>query len=159
METVTTPVGTKKKRYEELLPQISSLLAEESDLIANLGNVSAALKMVFDNFSWVGFYLLKNDELVLGPFQGKVACVRIKLGQGVCGSAALQRTTLIVSDVTKFPGHIACDPASKSEIVVPLCRDKKIYGVIDVDSSQYGSFDETDGFYLEKIGEMVSVKF
>jgi GAF domain-containing protein len=159
METIIIPVGTKKERYEELLPQISSLVAEESDLIANLGNVSAALKTAFVNFSWVGFYLLKKDELVLGPFQGKVACVRIKLGQGVCGSAALQRTTLIVPDVEKFPGHIACDPASKSEIVVPLRRGERIYGVIDVDSAKYGSFDETDSFYLEKIGEILSVKF
>ncbi len=161
METITITItaDSKKEQYEELLPQISALLADESDLVANLANVSAALKMTFRHYSWVGFYLLKNDELVLGPFQGKVACVRIALGKGVCGTAATRRETVIVRDVTKFPGHIICDPESRSEIVVPMIRGIHLCGVIDVDSSQCDSFDETDRTYLEKIAEIVSVKF
>lgn len=157
METITTE--SKEERYEELLPEISALLADETDLIANLANVSAALKSAFSHYSWVGFYLLKNDELVLGPFQGKVACVRIALGKGVCGTAAMRRETVVVRDVTKFPGHIACDPDSRSEIVVPMIRGLNLCGVIDVDSSECDSFDETDRSYLEKIAEIVSVKF
>lgn len=159
METITITAESKKERYEELLPQILGILADESDLIANLANVSAALKTAFSNFSWVGFYLLKNDELVLGPFQGKVACVRIPLGSGVCGTAAKRRETLIVKDVTTFPGHIACDPGSQSEIVVPMMSGLYLYGVLDVDSYARDSFDETDRTYLEKIAEKVSVKF
>jgi len=159
METITITAESKKERYEEMLPQISALLADESDLIANLANVSAALKIAFNHYSWVGFYLLKNDELVLGPFQGKVACVRIALGNGVCGTAAARRESIIVPDVTKFPGHIACDQDSRSEIVVPMVRGTHLCGVIDVDSSEYDSFDETDRMYLEKIAEIVSVKF
>jgi GAF domain-containing protein len=159
METITITAESKKDRYEELLPQISALLADESDLVANLANVSAALKTAFSHYSWVGFYLLKNDELVLGPFQGKVACVRIALGKGVCGTAATRRETIIVEDVTRFPGHIVCDPESRSEIVVPMVRGMHLCGVIDVDSSERNSFDETDQMYLEKIAEIVSVKF
>ncbi len=159
METITITAESKKDRYEELLPQISALLADEGDLIANLANVSAALKTGFSYYSWVGFYLLKNEELVLGPFQGKVACVRLPLGKGVCGTAALRRETVIVPDVTKFPGHIACEPDSRSEIVVPIVRRMHLCGVIDVDSSERDSFDETDRMYLEKIAEIVSVKF
>ena len=159
METITITTESKKERYEELLPQISALLADESDLIANLANVSAALKTAFSHYSWVGFYLLKNDELVLGPFQGKVACVRIALGKGVCGTAAMRRETVIVQDVTKFPGHIACDSDSRSEIVVPMVRGMYLCGVIDIDSYERDSFDETDRTYLEKIAEIVSVKF
>ena len=159
METITITAESKKERYEELLPQIIYLIAGEIDLIANMANVSAALKTAFADFSWVGFYLLKNNELVLGPFQGKVACVRIELGKGVCGSAALQRKTIIVPDVSKFPGHISCDPESRSEIVVPLRSGRNVCGVIDIDSSEHDSFDETDRYYLEKIAEMVSVKF
>jgi GAF domain-containing protein len=159
METITIAAEAKKERYDELLPQISALLADESDLIANLANVTAALKMAFSHYSWVGFYLLKNDELVLGPFQGKVACVRIAMGNGVCGTAATRRETVIVQDVTKFPGHIACDPESRSEIVVPMVRGTHLCGVIDVDSYEPDSFDETDQAYLEKIADIVSVKF
>ena len=159
METITITAESKKERYEELLPQISGLLDEESDLIANLANVSAALKTAFSHYSWVGFYLLKNEELVLGPFQGKVACVRIPLGKGVCGTAAMRRETVVVQDVTKFQGHIACDPDSRSEIVVPMVRGIHLCGVIDVDSYERDAFDETDRMYLEKIAEIVSVKF
>lgn len=159
METITITAESKKDRYEELLPQISALLNEESDLIANLANVSAALKTAFSHYSWVGFYLLKNEELVLGPFQGKVACVRIPLGKGVCGTAAMRRETVVVQDVTKFQGHIACDPDSRSEIVVPMVRGSHLCGVIDVDSYERDAFDETDRMYLEKIAEIVSVKF
>ena len=159
METITITTESKKERYEELLPQISALLADESDLIANLANVSAALKMAFSHYSWVGFYLLKNGELVLGPFQGKVACVRIALGKGVCGTAAMRRETVVVQDVTEFPGHIACDSDSRSEIVVPMVRGMYLCGVIDIDSYERDSFDETDRTYLEKIAEIVSVKF
>ncbi len=159
MESITITAESKKDRYEELLPQISALLADESDLIANLANVSAALKTAFSHYSWVGFYLLKNGELVLGPFQGKVACVRIALGNGVCGTAATRRETVIVPDVTKFPGHIACEPDSRSEIVVPMVRGIHLCGVIDVDSHDYDSFDQTDRLYLERIAEIVSVKF
>lgn len=159
MEIITVIAEPKRERYDELLPQISALLADESDLIANLANVSAALKMAFGHYSWVGFYLLKNDELVLGPFQGKVACVRIALGKGVCGIAAMRKETVIVQDVTKFPGHIACDPDSRSEIVVPMVSGTHLCGVIDVDSYERDSFDETDRTYLEKIAEIVSVKF
>jgi GAF domain-containing protein len=159
METITITTESKKERYEELLPQISALLADESDLIANLANVSAALKTAFSHYSWVGFYLLKNDELVLGPFQGKVACVRIALGKGVCGTAAMRRETVVVQDVTEFPGHIACDSDSRSEIVVPMVRGMYLCGVIDVDSYERDSFDETDRTYLEKIAEIVSEKF
>jgi GAF domain-containing protein len=159
METITITTESKKERYEELLPQISALLADDSDLIANLANVSAALKTAFSRYSWVGFYLLKNDELVLGPFQGKVACVRIALGKGVCGTAAMRRETVVVQDVTEFPGHIACDSDSRSEIVVPMVRGMYLCGVIDIDSYERDSFDETDRTYLEKIAEIVSVKF
>lgn len=159
METITITTESKKERYEELLPQISALLADESDLIANLANVSAALKTAFSHYSWVGFYLLKNGELVLGPFQGKVACVRIALGKGVCGTAAMRRETVVVQDVTEYPGHIACDSDSRSEIVVPMVRGMYLCGVIDVDSNERDSFDETDRTYLEKIAEIVSEKF
>ena len=159
METITITTEAKKERYEELLPQISALLADESDLIANLANVSAALKTAFSHYSWVGFYFLKNGELVLGPFQGKVACVRIALGKGVCGTAAMRRETVVVQDVTEYPGHIACDSDSRSEIVVPMVRGMYLCGVIDIDSYERDSFDETDRTYLEKIAEIVSVKF
>jgi GAF domain-containing protein len=159
MEIITITAESKKERYEELLPQISALLADESDLIANLANVSAALKTAFSHYSWVGFYLLKNEELVLGPFQGKVACVRIALGKGACGTAAMRRETVVVRDVTKFPGHIVCDPDSRSEIVVPMVRGIHLCGVLDVDSYERDSFDETDRTYLEEIAEIVSVKF
>jgi GAF domain-containing protein len=146
--------GTKEEQYQHIFPQIKGLLEGETDLIANLANVAAALKEQF-GFFWVGFYLVKADELVLGPFQGPVACTRIKKGRGVCGSSWEQGKTIIVPDVEKFPGHIACSSLSKSEIVLPLFSDSKIVGVLDVDSSTLDSFDETDEVYLQKIVDLI----
>ncbi len=148
-------LGSKENQYDSILPQISSLLDEESDQIANMANVCAALKEQF-NFFWVGFYMVKGNELVLGPFQGPVACTRIKLGKGVCGSAWEQKKTLIVPDVDLFPGHIACSSASKSEIVIPIIRSGKVIGVLDVDSEELNSFDETDADYLFDILELIN---
>ncbi|HEX3025490.1 MAG TPA: GAF domain-containing protein [Chitinophagaceae bacterium] len=142
--------GSKQEQYESLLPQIKGLLEGEPDLIANLANVAAALREQF-NWFWIGFYLVKNDELVLGPFQGPVACTRIKKGRGVCGTSWQQEKTLIVEDVEKFPGHIACSSLSKSEIVVPLIKDTIVFGVLDVDSDVLNDFDETDKLFLEEI--------
>ena len=146
--------GSKEEQYQHLLPQIKGLLEGEPDLVANLANIAAALKEQFD-FFWVGFYLVKDDELVLGPFQGPVACTRIKKGRGVCGTAWEQANTIIVPDVEKFPGHIACSSLSKSEIVLPLFKDAEVVGVLDVDSSSLNSFDETDKIYLERIIELI----
>jgi GAF domain-containing protein len=146
--------GSKEDQYENILPQIKGLLDGENDLIANLANIAAALKEQF-NFFWVGFYLIKDDVLVLGPFQGPVACTRIKKGRGVCGTSWEQAKTIIVPDVEKFPGHIACSSLSKSEIVLPLLKDGAVVGVLDVDSSSLNSFDETDKIYLEKIIELI----
>ena len=148
--------GTKKEQYEALVPQIAALISYETDLIANLGNVAAALKEQFGWF-WVGFYLVKEGELVLGPFQGPVACTRIKKGKGVCGTSWQEAKTWIVPDVDKFPGHIACSSLSKSEIVVPLIRNGEVIGVLDVDSADYDQFDETDQQYLEQI--VSAIKF
>ncbi len=142
--------GSKKAIYQSLLPQIKALLDGEPDLIANLANVSAALKEQF-NWLWVGFYLVKNDELVLGPFQGPVACTRIKKGRGVCGASWQQAQTLIVPDVEKFSGHIACSSLSKSEIVIPVIINNEVVAVLDVDSELLNQFDETDKNYLEEI--------
>ncbi len=147
--------GTKEDQYQSLIPQIRALLEGENDLIANLGNVSAALKEQF-GFLWVGFYLVKNDELVLGPFQGPVACTRIKKGKGVCGASWEQGKTLIVPDVEAFPGHIACSSASRSEIVIPLINSGEVVGVLDVDSADLNSFDETDSIYLSDIINLIS---
>lgn len=142
--------GSKQEQYLELIPQIKGLLEGEPDLVANLANTAAALKEQFGWF-WVGFYLVKEDELVLGPFQGPVACTRIRKGRGVCGSSWEQAKTLIVPDVEKFPGHIACSSLSKSEIVVPLFVNGVVVGVLDVDSSELDQFDSTDATYLEQI--------
>lgn len=147
--------GSKTEQYESLIPQIKGLLEGEPDLVANLANVTAALKEQFGWF-WVGFYLVKNRELVLGPFQGPVACTRIKKGKGVCGSSWQQEKTLIVPDVEKFPGHIACSSLSKSEIVVPLFHNNEVVGVLDVDSDSYDEYDETDQRYLEEIVKLIS---
>ena len=146
--------GTKQEQYEALIPQIKGLLQGETDLVANLANVAAALKEQFGWF-WVGFYLVKENELVLGPFQGPVACTRIKKGRGVCGSSWQQEATLIVPDVEKFPGHIACSSLSKSEIVVPLKQDGIVLGVLDVDSDALDQFDATDQRYLEQIVSLI----
>ncbi len=141
---------SKKAQYESLIPQIEGLLFGETDFVANMANVAAALKEQF-NWFWVGFYLVKNDELVLGPFQGPVACTRIKKGKGVCGASWQQEQTLIVPDVDAFPGHIACASASRSEIVLPLIKDNQVIGVLDVDSEFLDHFDATDQAYLEQI--------
>jgi L-methionine (R)-S-oxide reductase len=146
--------GSKTEQYQNLLPQIKGLLEGEPDLIANLANITAALKEQF-NWLWVGFYLVKNDELVLGPFQGPVACTRIKKGRGVCGSSWAEAKTLIVPDVEKFPGHIACSSLSKSEIVLPLLKNNEVVGVLDVDSANLDEFDETDQHYLEQIIQLI----
>jgi GAF domain-containing protein len=142
--------GSKEEQYLSLIPQIKGLVSGEPDLVANLANIAAALKEQFD-FFWVGFYLVKVDELVLGPFQGPVACTRINKGRGVCGASWAQANTIIVPDVEKFPGHIACSSISKSEIVVPLIKNNEVWGVLDVDSDQYNSFDETDAQFLQEI--------
>ena len=147
--------GTKEEQYESLLPQIKALLEGEPDLIANLANITGALKEQF-NWLWVGFYLVKNDELVLGPFQGPVACTRIKKGKGVCGASWAKSQTLIVPDVEKFPGHIACSSLSRSEIVVPIIRNNKVIGVLDVDSIEPDQFDNIDQDYLEQITELIN---
>ena len=149
-EDLNIHTGTKQEQYEALIPQIAGLLQGETNLIANLANISAALKEQF-NWWWVGFYWIHEDELVLGPFQGPVACTRIKKGRGVCGSAWEKGATIIVDDVEKFPGHIACSSASKSEIVVPVFDKENIVGVLDVDSAHLSDFDEIDQIYLEKI--------
>lgn len=146
--------GTKNEQYEALLPQIEALINYETDLVANLGNVVAALKEQFQWF-WVGFYLVKEGELVLAPFQGPVACTRIRKGKGVCGTSWEQKQTLIFADVDQFPGHIACSSLSKSEIVVPVIRNEAVVAVLDVDSDAYNQFDETDQYYLEKIVELL----
>ena len=146
--------GTKEEQYESLLPQIKALLEGEPDLIANLANITGALKEQF-NWLWVGFYLVKNDELVLGPFQGPVACTRIKKGKGVCGTSWAKAQTLIVPDVEKFPGHIACSSLSRSEIVVPVIRNEQVAAVLDVDSEYLDHFDDTDQFYLEQIIQLI----
>ncbi len=155
-EDLSIHIGTKEQQYKSLIPQIKGLLAGESDLIANLANVAAALKEQFGWF-WVGFYLVKNDQLVLGPFQGPVACTRIAKGRGVCGTSWLKAITLIVPDVEKFPGHIACSSISKSEIVVPIILKGNVIGVLDVDSSEYNSFDETDQRFLEQIIQLIEL--
>lgn len=146
--------GSKEEQYLSLIPQIKGLIDGEPDLVANLANIAAALKEQF-GFFWVGFYLVKADELVLGPFQGPVACTRIRKGRGVCGASWSQATTIIVPDVEKFPGHIACSSISKSEIVVPLFKNNEVWGVLDVDSDQYNSFDETDAQFLQEIVGLV----
>ncbi|MDB5207323.1 MAG: hypothetical protein JWR72_2398 [Flavisolibacter sp.] len=154
-EDLTITAGTKEEQYEAILPQIRGLLHGEPDLIANLANISAALKEQF-GWLWVGFYLVKNEELVLGPFQGPVACTRIRKGRGVCGTSWATGKTLIVADVEAFPGHIACSSLSRSEIVVPLIFDDKVMGVLDVDSVELSTFDETDQKFLEEIVQLLS---
>jgi GAF domain-containing protein len=146
---------TEEEIYLSLLPQIKALINCEEPIISNLSNTTAALKEALDKISWVGFYLLKNDKLFLGPFQGKTACTTIKISSGVCGTSAQNKETIIVDDVDKFPGHIACDAGSKSEIVVPLIKNEKLIGVLDVDSYAYSSFNEIDKKYLEKVCELL----
>lgn len=143
--------GNKEEKYQSLLPQIKALIDDETDAIANMANVCAALKYGF-NFFWVGFYLIKDNQLVLAPFQGPVACTRISLGKGVCGTSWKNNEVIIVDDVNKFPGHIACSSLTKSEIVLPIYNSKKeIIGVLDIDSEEYSTFDKTDEIYLNQI--------
>jgi len=144
--------------YKSIIPQIDNLISENDAVISSLSNFTAALKESFDKISWVGFYFLKDDKLILGPFQGKVACTEIRLGNGVCGTAAAKKETIIVEDVNKFPGHIACDADSKSEIVIPLKDKDEIYGVLDLDSYYYSAFNEIDKIYLEKLCHLLSNK-
>jgi len=144
------------EQYQLLVKQIKNLLNNQDNLITNLSNFSAALKQTFPKISWVGFYLFDGAKLYLGPFQGKVACTEIQLGSGVCGTSAKERITIIVEDVDKFPGHIACDVESRSEIVVPIIKDGNLFGVLDLDSTEYGSFDQTDKKYLEELVSFLS---
>jgi L-methionine (R)-S-oxide reductase len=142
--------GSKEEQYQSLLPQIKGLLEGETDLIANLANITAALKEQF-GWLWVGFYLVRGDELVLGPFQGPVACTRIRKGRGVCGTSWAEAKTLVVPDVEKFPGHIACSSLSRSEIVLPVIRNNQVVAVLDVDSEKLGEYGEIDKRYLEQV--------
>jgi GAF domain-containing protein len=162
-EDLTIISGSKAEIYQSLIPQIKALLEGEPDLVANLANVCAALKEQF-GWLWVGFYLVKPDsknaeekELVLGPFQGPVACTRIKKGRGVCGAVWQNAATLIVPDVEKFPGHIACSSLSKSEIVIPLIKSGEVIGVLDVDATELDQFDETDKKCLQEIVSLIAI--
>ena len=153
---IITPGISKEQKYIEVLPQIEALIDNKADMIANLANISAALKEVFD-FFWVGFYILKEKNLELGPFQGPVACIRIGEGDGVCGAALAQKETIVVPDVDKFPGHIVCNSLSKSEIVVPVFdQNNEIKLVLDVDSDHVNYFDEIDKKYREEIARLIS---
>ena len=149
-EELTFISGSKEEQYRSLLPQVKAVIEGEEDLVANLANVAAVLKEAFD-FFWVGFYLVKQDRLVLGPFQGPVACTRIRKGKGVCGTAWEEAKTQLVPDVEAFPGHIACSSLSRSEIVVPLIKEGRVWGVLDIDSDLLNFFDETDRKYLEEM--------
>ena len=153
-EDLSITQGSKTEQYESLTPQIKGLLEGEPDLVANLANITAALKEQFGWF-WIGFYLVKKNELVLGPFQGPVACTRIQKGRGVCGTSWQQAETIIVPDVEKFPGHIACSSLSKSEIVVPVIRNGEVVAVLDVDSDEYDHFDTADQHYLQNIVDLI----
>jgi len=150
---------TTDEKYKILIPQLGSLVLKEDNLISNLANVTAALKQTFDKMSWVGFYLYDGKKLYVGPFQGKVACSNIEIGKGVCGKSAELKRTIVVTDVQQFPGHIFCDPDSKSEIGVPLLKNDKLLGVLDIDSTEYNSFNETDKIYLEQICNFLTKEF
>lgn len=154
-EELRISVGDKNEKYSELLPQLYALTETENDFIANLSNITAALKQTF-HFFWVGFYLIKDGELVLAPFQGPIACSRIRYGSGVCGKAWEEARTIIVPDVDLFPGHIACSSESKSEIVVPVFDGDQVIGVLDIDSNVIDKFDDVDRFFLEKVSSLVS---
>lgn len=149
-ESLSIVSGTKTEQYQQLLPQIKALVKGESNRTANLANVAAALKMAFD-FFWVGFYTVEEDQLVLGPFQGPIACTRIHKGKGVCGTSWERNETLVVPDVDAFPGHIACSSDSRSEIVVPVTKNGIVVAVLDVDSSELNDFDQTDALYLTEL--------
>lgn len=145
--------GTREEQYSVVKSQLRTLLEGEPNRVANLANAAALLNQFLEQINWVGFYLYEDGELVLGPFQGLPACIRIPLGRGVCGTAAMQRTTVLVDDVDQFPGHIACDAASRSEIVVPLIKDGELLGVLDIDSTVTSRFDELDREQLEQFVE------
>lgn len=158
-ESIYLPANASKAEiYEAIIPQIESLIADETDLYANLANVSAVLREAF-GFFWVGFYLVKNEQLVLGPFQGPLACTRINFGRGVCGTSWKEKTTQLVPDVEAFPGHIACSSASKSEIVVPGLHDNEVWCVLDVDSDQLDDFDADDQRYLEQLMRLLDKSY
>ena len=146
--------ATKKEKYEALYPQMQALLETETDIVANMANFAAALKEVF-GFFWIGFYVVKNNELVLAPFQGPIACTRIRFGKGVCGTSWEKRQTIIVPDVDKFPGHIVCSALSRSEIVVPVWKNDEVVAVLDVDCTELNTFDEIDAEYLEKMVDLL----
>lgn len=154
-EDLTINKGTKKDQYIGLVPQIRGLVTGETNQIANLANIAAALKEQF-NFFWVGFYLIEGEQLVLGPFQGPVACTRIQYGRGVCGTSWKENKTIIVPNVEEFPRHIACSSLSKSEIVIPIYQDNSIIGILDVDSDELNAFDEIDAQYLTEIVSLLS---
>lgn len=154
-EELHIPTGTKSEIYQSLVPQIEALISGETDLVANLANISAALREAL-GFFWVGFYMVKADQLVLGPFQGPIACTRINKGKGVCGTSWAKAETIIVPDVEAFPGHIACSSASKSEIVVPIMKNGDVIGVLDVDSDELNMFDQVDQQYLEQLMKALS---
>jgi L-methionine (R)-S-oxide reductase len=142
---------TEEERYIKLLLILKNLISSDDHILSGLANTTAAIKQTFDKVSWAGFYLRNGNDLYLGPFQGKIACTKINFGKGVCGTAAETRKTIIVPDVNKFPGHITCDEDSRSEIVVPLLKNDQVYGVLDLDSTEYNAFNETDKHYLEEI--------
>lgn len=160
MEPSKSLTGTKEELYQQLLPQIQSVVSDERNHVANMANIVAALKQSFSHYSWVGFYLFDagTNELVLGPFQGKIACTRITIGKGVCGTSFQKKETVIVPDVNAFPGHIFCDADSLSEIVVPVFYNHTIIGVLDVDSHDFSSFDTIDQYYLEQLIRNISGK-
>lgn len=153
---------SKEERYRLMLSQINSLISDENNFIANTANIVSVLKNSFEDFLWVGFYFTDKEnqnELVLGPFQGNVACTRISFGKGVCGTSALKKETIIVGNVDEFPGHIVCDSNSRSEIVVPVIKNHKVMGVLDIDSGKADNFDESDKLYLEKLISDISILF
>lgn len=157
-EHLTIHSGDKAERYACLLPQLEEIVSTETDPIANMANVAACLWETF-RFWWVGFYRVIDNELVLGPFQGPLACTRIRKGRGVCGTSWAEARTIIVPDVEQFPGHIACSSASRSEIVVPILKDGVVIGVLDVDSEYLATFDETDALWLEKVAQLIAKDF
>ena len=157
-EILISSTADKAEKYKQLIPQIEALVGDEGDLIANLANTAAALHQTF-NFWWTGFYLVKNNQLVLAPFQGPIACTRITFGKGVCGTAWETKQTQVVADVDQFPGHIACSGETKSEIVIPIIKNNEVVAVLDIDSEKLANFDDTDKTYLEQIALFVGKKF
>ncbi|MCU4392615.1 GAF domain-containing protein [Acinetobacter courvalinii] len=153
-EELVLQQGHKVEQYQSILPQIQAIVEDEADVIANLANICAALRQQFGWF-WIGFYLVKGNELVLGPFQGPIACTRIAKGRGVCGSAWQQKQVIVVPDVDQFPGHIACSSDSKSEIVLPIMKNGECVGVLDIDSDELNQFDEVDAEYLQQLMTMI----